>query len=304
MTMSTDHSVKEAIRTALLEAGACRVGFAQAEPVEPEIAESYAKWIAGDNHGEMTYLDRYHDVRNDPRLLLDGARTVISCAFDYRPAVRHPLFADYALGIDYHEVIRQRLAPVANSLCNRFGGQMRICVDTAPIRERYWAAHAGVGFIGLNGLLIVDGIGSKVFLAEIIWTHDVEPDASRLGENCSQCGACLKACPGHALKGDRTLDARRCNSYLTIEYRGELPEDLQLYNRIYGCDICQDVCPYNRTEGTTNIEEFIPSDTLLSLDDEAISRLAPETFNQIFRHSAIRRTKLTGLLRNLQRNQK
>ena len=304
MTMSSDNSVKDAIRSALLEAGACRVGFAAAGPVDPNVAENYATWIAEGNHGEMAYLDRYHDVRNDPRLLLDDARTVISCAFDYRPEVRHQLFADYALGLDYHEVIRQRLVPVSDALCQRFGGQMRICVDTAPIRERYWAACAGLGFIGLNGLLIVDGVGSKVFLAEIIWTGEVSPDASRLGESCSQCGACLKACPGHALKGDCTLDARRCNSYLTIEYRGELPNDLKLPGRIYGCDICQDVCPHNRTKGTTDITEFTPSDALLRLDAEAISQLTPETFNQIFRHSAVRRTKLTGLLRNLHRNQK
>ncbi len=304
IVMDSDHSVKEAIRVALHQAGACRVGFAAAEPIDQKVAASYAAWITGGNHGEMNYLDRYHDVRNDPRLLLDGARTIISCAFDYRPSLRHPLFADYSLGLDYHEVIRQRLAPVTEYLCRRFGGQMRICVDTAPIRERYWAARAGVGIIGLNGLLIVDGVGSKVFLAEIIWTEEVSPDLSRLGESCKQCGACLRACPGKALKGDCTLDARRCNSYLTIEYRGELPDDLKLPGRIYGCDICQDVCPHNRTAGTTSLTEFTPSDALLRLDTEAISRLTPETFNQIFRHSAVRRTKLSGLLRNLQKNQK
>lgn len=297
-------SVKEAIREAILAAGACRVGFAVAEPVDKAVSEGYADWIAGGCHAEMGYLDRYHDVRNDPRLLLDGTRTVISCAFDYRQAERHPLFADYSLGVDYHEVIRRRLTPVAEEMCRSFGGETRICVDTAPIRERYWAARAGVGFIGLNGLLIVDGIGSKVFLAEIIWTGEVSPDASRLGESCSQCGVCLKVCPGLALKGDRTLDARRCNSYLTIEHRGDLPEDLKLPGRIYGCDICQDVCPHNRADGATNIPEFSPSEVLMRLDIEAISHLTPESFNQIFRHSAVRRTKLTGLLRNIRNSRR
>lgn len=301
MTMTSDSSVKESIRASILNAGACKVGFAVAAPVEPAVADNYATWLTEGNHAGMAYLDRYHDVRNDPRQLLDGAQTVISCAFDYRQPSHHPLFADYALGLDYHEVIRQRLTPVAEELCRLYGGQTRICVDTAPIRERYWAARAGVGYIGLNGLVIVDGVGSKVFLAEIIWTGEVEPDPSRLGEKCELCGACLKACPGRALRGDRSLDARQCNSYLTIEHRGELPEGLSLPGRIYGCDICQDVCPHNHTESTTNITEFLPTDALLHLDGEAISALTPETFNKIFRHSAVRRTKLTGLQRNIRR---
>ncbi len=299
--MDSTLSVKDSIRCAILAAGACKVGFAVAAPVDKVVADSYADWIAGGNHAEMSYLDRYHDVRSDPRLLLEGAKTVISCAFDYRPSVRHPLFADYSLGSDYHEVIRQRLKPVAEEICRSYGGEARICVDTAPIRERYWAARAGVGRIGLNGMLIVDAVGSKVFLSEIIWTGQVDPDESRLDESCLRCGACLKACPGHALRGDRTLDARRCNSYLTIEHRGDLPEGLTLHGRLYGCDICQDVCPLDREPGETNVAEFAPSEAMMRLEVEAISRLTPESFNQIFRHSAVRRAKLAGLLRNCSR---
>lgn len=294
-----EDNARETIRRLLLDAGACAVGFAEASPVDDADMAMYDRWIADGCHGEMAYLDRYHDVRRDPRLLLDDARTVISCAFDYRPAVRHSLFADYALGRDYHEVIRQRLTPVAEELRRRFGGETRICVDTAPIRERYWAARAGVGRIGLNGTIIVDGIGSKVFLAEIIWTGTVSPDVSRLGDSCMRCGACLKACPGKALAGDRSLDARRCNSYLTIEYRGELPDGLLLPGRIYGCDICQDVCPHNLTDRATSIAEFSPSDALLRLDADALSSMTPDTYRTIFRHSAIRRTRLPLLLRNL-----
>ena len=295
-----DHA-KETIRSLILDAGACAVGFAEAAPVDDADMALYDRWIAAGSHGEMAYLDRYHDVRRDPRLLLDGALTVISCAFDYRPARRHPLFADYALGRDYHEVIRERLIPVTDEIRRLFGGETRICVDTAPIRERYWAARAGVGRIGLNGTLIVDGIGSKVFLAEIIWTGSLAPDDSRLGESCMRCGACLRACPGRALHGDGSLDARSCNSYLTIEYRGELPGDLHLPGRIYGCDICQDVCPHNRAEGGTTIAEFSPSDALMRLDADALSAMTPDAYRSIFRHSAIRRAKLPHLLRNLTR---
>lgn len=300
MTTSPD-TVKECIRQLLTDAGACRVGFAEASPVDEHVDRAYRVWIAGGKHAGMAYLDRYYDVRRDPRLLLEGARTVICCAFDYRPATRHPLFADYALGADYHDVIRLRLAPVAEQIVARFGGQTRICVDTAPIRERYWAARAGIGFVGLNGLLIVDGIGSKVFLAEIIWTGSVTPDQSNLGRTCEGCRRCIDACPGHALTGDRTLDARRCHSYLTIEHRGPLPEGLTFRGRIYGCDICQDVCPHNQTSGTTNVEEFAPAPALLKLDRQAVAALTEQSFSQIFSRSAVRRAKLAGLLRNIER---
>lgn len=298
--MSED--VKQSIRSSILAAGACAVGFAEAGPVEEQYADAYSQWIEQGCHGEMAYLDRYHDVRRDPRLLLDGAKTIICCAFDYRQAAHHALFADYSLGRDYHDVIRERLTPVADEIRQRFGGDTRICVDTAPNRERYWAARAGVGILGLNGLLIVDGVGSKVFLAEILWTGTVTPDASRLAESCMRCGACLKACPGQALSGDGTLDARRCNSYLTIEYRGELPDGLKLPGRIYGCDICQDVCPYNRDAGVTDIAEFKPSDALMRLEIGELRRMTPEGYRDVFRGSAIRRAKLSMLLRNVSRH--
>ncbi len=290
--------VRQSICDALHDAGACRVGFASASAVDPSTVKRYAGWIAAGNHADMSYLDRYGDVRSDPRLLLEGATTVICCAFDYRQPQRHSLFADYALGEDYHDVIRRRLTAAADKLCSRFGGSMRVCVDTAPILERYWASRAGLGVIGLNGLLIVDGIGSKVFLAEIIWTGYVEPDRSRLGEACMRCGACLKACPGHALLGDSTLDARRCHSYLTIEHRGELPPYMHFGNRIYGCDICQDACPHNRTEGHTSIAEFTPSAELMHLTLDSATELTQDSFRHIFRHSAVRRAKLTGFVRN------
>lgn len=297
-----DDSAKDFIRSAITAAGACKVGFTEAAPVAPEWVARYSEWISQGCHAEMAYLDRYHDVRSDPRLLLDGALTVISCAFDHRQPRRHPLFADYALGEDYHDVIRRRLTPVAQEIVDRFGGATRICVDTAPIRERYWAAKAGIGIIGQNGMLIVDGVGSKVFLAEILWTGRVEPDKSRLGESCAMCGACLKACPGGAIAHDGTLDARRCNSCLTIEHRGELPADLRLPGRIYGCDVCQDVCPLNACDGVATISEFLPREDLFHLDSEAVASMSAETYRDLFRHSAVRRAKLAQLQRNAERH--
>ncbi len=292
-------NVKESVRQAVIAAGACRVGFAEAVEVDDSDIGRYIAWLRQGKHGGMDYLKRYIDIRRNPVLLLDEAKTVICCAFDYRPSERHRLFADYALGLDYHEVIRQRLNVAAETIRSRFGGSTRICVDTAPVRERYWAARSGVGFLGLNGQLIVEGIGSKVFLAEILWTEAVEADASRLDESCCGCRACVSACPGHALDGSGALDAMRCLSYLTIEHRGELPDNIRFDGRIYGCDICQDVCPYNKnTHGTTAIDEFKPSREFMALDIEDIKTMDPGRFKSIFSHSAVQRAKLSGLRRN------
>ncbi len=298
------NDIKEAIRSLVIAAGAARVGFAQATETDSADLTIINTWLADGRNGEMSYMERYPDIRRDPRLLLEGARTVICCAFDYRPSVRHPLFADYSLGLDYHDAIRARLTQAAEAICSQFGGHTRICVDTAPIRERYWAVTSGIGFIGLNGQLIVDGIGSKVFLAEILWTGEVIPDQPASDRRCLSCGACVKACPGKALDGRCGVDARRCLSYLTIEYRGDLPDGLMLDGRIYGCDICQDVCPHNQArDGRLKpIEEFTPSPKLMSLTADDILSMQPSDFNALFRHSAIKRTKLTGLRRNALRH--
>lgn len=294
------------LRTAILsvakEAGACAAGFARVEPVEPRYVEAYRRWIERGMNGGMEYLDRYHEVRENPALLLEGARSMLCVAFPYRNGSmpRHPLFADYALGNDYHEVLRHALEPVARIMRESVdGSETRICIDTAPIRERYWAAKAGLGFIGLNNQLIIPGIGSAVFLAEILWTVDVTPSSSRIEESCIMCGRCVKSCPSGALQKDGTLDARRCLSYLTIEHRGELPEELSLVGRrIYGCDVCRDVCPYNSSNEMPVREEFKPSEELMKLTVADICRMEQPDFSRIFRHSAVKRAKLAGLLRN------
>ena len=293
---------RQAIRSLVADAGAIRCGFAEARPVSESEHQCYTEWVRAGRNFSMPYLERYDDIRRDPRLLLDGARTVISCAFDYRQPRRHPLFADYALGRDYHDVIRMRLSAVADEIVARFGGNTRVCVDTAPIRERYWAAEAGVGIIGLNGQLIVDGVGSKVFLAEILWTGSVTPDSSLIGRKCLECDACVKACPGNALDGRGGLDAARCYSCLTIEHRGDLPPNLRLDSRIYGCDVCQDVCPMCSESSLATLSEFLPSDALMSLDADGILAMDGDAFRAVFGRSAVRRAKLSGLQRNAARH--
>jgi len=278
------------------------LGIAAAMPVERYAVDSYKEWLVAGCNAGMGYLDRYNDVREDPRLLLEGAKSIIVCAFNYYQEKRRdeslPEFALYSYGLDYHEVVRERLERLAAKLREDFGGETRVCVDTAPLRERYWAQSAGIGFIGRNNQLIIPGKGSYFFLGEILTTVNFIPDEPcRL--SCGDCMACVKSCPGGALPGYGAVDARRCLSYLTIEHRGEFDAPLNLGNHIYGCDECQSVCPHNRNAVPTDIDEFKPSEAFMALDRDAIAGLTPEKFNSIFRHSAIRRTKLSGLLRNL-----
>lgn len=291
------------IIAAAREAGAVAASFAPCRHVDNENIALYDAWIARGAHAGMEYMERNRELRNDPRLLLDGARSILCCAFPYAQtaARRSPLFSDYAVGDDYHEVLRKRLAPVAALMESvEPGSATRICVDTAPLRERYWAAQAGIGFIGLNNQLIVPGVGSKVFLAEILWTEDAD-HGTPLTDTCDNCGTCIKACPGHALDGKGGIDCSSCLSYLTIEHRGDLPETLELQGRIYGCDICQDVCPHNR-QSPACLPEFACRDTILNLDREAIAGMTQPEFSSIFTHSAVKRAKLSGITRNAKKH--
>ena len=307
---SGNFQCSEALRSRLLgcaaEVGACACGFAEVRPVDASAINAYNKWLADGSHAGMAYLEKYSDVRAHPALLLDGARSILCLAFAYmQPGGRRSaLFADYALGSDYHTVLREQLAPLAAEMCEAVpGSTTRICIDTAPLRERYWAATAGVGFIGRNNQLIVPGIGSRVFLAEILWTASVRPSQSRMTETCIGCDRCVSACPGHALDGYGALDARRCLSYLTIEHRGELPEGVSLVGRrIYGCDICQDVCPHNVDVAAAPVlDAFAPREELLSLNVEAIASMTQPDFSRIFARSAIKRAKLNGLQKNIKK---
>ena len=303
--MSSNHSLcpdSESVKRLVLEAGAVAVGIADADRLPERETEGYARWIADGCNGAMEYLDRYEEVRSDPRMLLEGARSIVVAAFPYAGSVEMPTkgglrWARYALGDDYHEVLRRRLEEVAGKM----EGDTRVCVDTAPLRERLWAVKAGVGFIGLNNQLIVPGVGSYVLLAEIVTTIHLTPDNPSTG-TCIHCGRCLYACPGEALKampdGRVRLDARRCLSYLTIERRNDEVINLPK-NRIYGCDTCQSVCPHNfEAPLPLPLHEFEPREEILSLTREDLLAMTQEEFSKIFRHSAIKRVKLSGLKRN------
>lgn len=289
----------------LSEAGAAGWGIASAGPVEDCARDFYLEYLSKGYNASMEWLGRNLDARFTVDKILPGTRSIISVAFAYPDAPeplspRHPRWASYALGDDYHEVIRRRLAPVTEWLDEKTGGKSRICVDTAPVMERYWAVKAGVGFRGRNGMVIVSGTGAGVFLSEIFTTVDLPPSACFSGEiSCRGCNRCVAACPSGALKGDGTVDARQCLSYLTIEHRGPLPDDTPVGDRIYGCDTCRMVCPHESGASRTTITEFLPRESVLALDIDAINSMSELEFSTMFRHSAIKRVKHAGLLRNV-----
>lgn len=292
----------------LTEAGASAAGIAAAGPVDTEAESLYRQWTADGRHAGMSYLEKYPDVRHDPRLLLEGAESIIVAAFNYFNRDNGRLrWARYALGRDYHEEIRERLNAVATAITDTTGAQCRVTVDTAPLRERYWAVRAGVGFIGINNQLIVPGTGSWCALGEIITTLKLEPTAppghsSPTETGCLGCMRCVRACPGKALDGKGGMDARRCMSYLTIEHRGDwdphTARTVHEAGRIYGCDVCQEVCPHNAAAHPTAIDGFIPRAGILELGADDIAHMDQATFSRIFSHSAIKRAKLAGLQRN------
>lgn len=308
MNCHEGENIKDNIRKALQKSGAVAIGFAKAAPVEADVIEGYNRWIEKGNNAGMDYLKRHASLKTDPSHVLEDVATVISLAFSYAPCQRRdpglPKIAFYAYGEDYHDVLRKRLKPIVELLESEYGGEWRICIDSAPLPERYWAIKSGIGKRGKNGSVIVDNFGSYIFLAEILTTVTVAPDEPR-GDMCIGCGNCIKACPQGALKSDGTIDARKCINYLTIEHRGKWEKENMdamqteaAKNSLYGCDVCQEVCPHNRNIPATNIPEFRPKDELLSLTSEKAMKMTQEEFSKFFKGSPIKRAKLEGLARN------
>lgn len=296
--------MEQKIKQLAHELGFDACGYAVAQPVDAIARERYRQWLVQGRHGCMAWAERYCDVRDNPQLLLEGARTVIMLAMNYYPRQKQPRqapqFAYYAYGRDYHEVMRERMHRLAQFIQAETGCDTRCCVDTAPLRERYWAQRAGLGFIGLNNQLILPGKGSYFFLGAVITTLELRPDEPCV-LSCGECRACIEACPAHALAYDQPVDARRCLSCLTIEYRGELSQWVReaMGNRVYGCDECQRCCPHNSQAVPTAVADFEPSHEFLSLTDADIRHMTSAQFKRLFGHSAVQRTRLQGLQRNL-----
>lgn len=302
-----------AIGKIITATGASAFGVSPAMEVPEYISQAYRDWLTEGRQAGMAYMERNLEVRDDPRLLLEGAKSVISIAYSYRqPPCKEreglPYVAAYALGSDYHDVLREKLRPVVEALSKNYGAVSRICIDSAPIHERYWAVRSGIGERCANGAVYVPGIGSEVFLAEIITTLELqETDGTRGGKErgCNGCGVCRMICPGKAIMEDGTIDSRRCINYMTIEHRGDFTEEHKGILRktrgvtLFGCDRCLQVCPLNRNQEPTSIEELRMREVFRSLTAEKIMAMEQEEFSHRFKGSPLKRAKLVGLRRNL-----
>lgn len=290
-----------------LKAEALRLGFsafgaARTEPVDATNETAFLAWLGKGRQAGMEYMAGHLDKRLNPQLLFPEGRSILSVALNYYPARRLSAdqlqFAYYAYGQDYHEVMKIRLRQLALLL-----GDIphKICCDTVPILDRYWAWRAGLGWIGKNTNLIIPHAGSYFFLGEIIVAADIDYYDEPLASHCGRCQRCLDACPAGALAAPCQLDASRCLSYLTIENRGALPgESAALMGRgVYGCDRCQQACPYNRFASPTAIEEFRPTDEFMQMTPDDWANLTIEQYRKLFKGSAVKRAKYEGLMRNI-----
>ena len=279
-------------------------GFAAATPVDDEAVARYDRWIELGHNGCMAWAAGHRDLRRDPSLLLEGAQTVISLALNYFPARFQPegtlRVAYYAYGRDYHEVLREKLTELAHFIEEITNCATRPCVDSAPIRERYWAQRAGIGFIGRNNCLIIPGKGSYFFLGEIVTTAQLPPDEP-CTMTCGDCGRCIEMCPSGALNEEGAADASRCLSCLLIEnHDEELPDWVSevVGNRVVGCDECQLCCPHNVDAAATAIEDFALTETVENLTRDRINQMTSGEFKRTFAHSAIARLRPKNLRRN------
>lgn len=299
-------SLTEKIRSKAFALGIEKVGFARAEALHPE-GERLFEWLDRGFHGEMAWLSREPHKRTDPRLVFPEARSVISTAVNYYSPARHEIdptrgkISRYAWGDDYHEVVREKLRRLLDWIVTEdANARGKICVDTAPVMDKAWAQRAGVGWIGKHTNLITKDHGSWVFLGEILLNLDLEYDEP-MTDHCGSCTACIEACPTDAITEEYVVDSTRCISYATIELRSDrLPREIseKLDGWIYGCDICQDVCPWNRFEKPTGEGRFEPRRGETSLDLDVVESLTPESYAERFRNSAMKRTKLAGIKRN------
>lgn len=279
-------------------------GVCKPEPIDIEEQRHLDDWIDKGFYADMDYMTRNRDKRTNPSLLVEDACSIVCVALNYYPKVKqspdHPQFAYYAYGKDYHDVMKAKLNRLLEYLKKADPtAQGRAFVDTAPVLERYWAAKAGLGFIGKNSLLIIPKKGSYFFLGELIINTPLEYD-SPLNLSCGNCTRCIEACPTKAIVRPKVVDANKCISYQTIENKGDIDPVIipNLGNRFYGCDICQQVCPWNKYAHPHKTEEFSPTQAFLDLSIDKLESMTVEEYQHIFKGSAVKRAKFAGLKRN------
>lgn len=281
-------------------------GIAKAAPLD-EDARRLEKWLQHGFHGEMHYMSNHFELRVDPTKLVPGAKSVITLLYNYFPEESQkssaPKVAKYAYGEDYHLIIREKLKIFLQSIREKLGNiEGRGFVDSAPVLERSWAQKSGLGWIGKNGNLINKKMGSFFFIATLITDLELEPDIPHAKDYCGTCSKCVDACPTEAILINKTIDASKCISYFTIELKSkDFPEDLssKSENWIFGCDICQDVCPWNRFSTPHQQPELQPLKELMQFDIEDWLHLDEERFKIIFKQSPLKRSGFEGIKRNL-----
>jgi len=280
------------------------VGFSKADFLA-EDAPRLERYLKENMHGEMKYMENHFDKRLDPRLLVDDAKTVISFLINYFPSeTQNPnslKIAKYAYGKDYHLVIREKLNALLNFIETEIGAvNGRGFVDSAPILDKAWAQKSGLGWIGKNGNLINKGSGSFFFVAELIVDLDLPPDGPVI-DHCGTCTACIDECPTEAIIEPMVVDGSKCISYFTIELKESIPTEMKgkFNDWMFGCDVCQDVCPWNRFSKPHQEPLFNPHPDLLSMTRKDWENIEQETFSKVFSKSAVKRTKLSGLKRNI-----
>ncbi|WP_143883348.1 tRNA epoxyqueuosine(34) reductase QueG [Chryseobacterium binzhouense] len=293
------------IKTKASSFGFQNCGISKADFLE-EDAKHLENWLKRNYHGEMKYMENHFDKRLDPRLLVEGSRSVISLSYNYFPEEKIPSLdnfkiSKYAYAEDYHEVIKDVLREMVTELQQEIGEfSYRVFVDSAPVMERSWAKKSGIGWVGKNANLITKQSGSFYFLAEIICDLELIADHETT-DHCGTCRKCIDACPTDAIVSDKIIDGSKCISYATIELKNEIPDHFKnkMEDWMFGCDICQDVCPWNRFSVPNFQNKFKPNDQLRNFRKGEWKELTQDLFSEIFRKSPVKRTKFSGLKRNI-----
>jgi len=292
---------KEAERLGFLSCGISRAEFLEDE------APHLENWLKNNYNGELSYMENHFDKRLDPRLLVDGAKSVISLSYNYYTHDKQidptaPKLSKYAYGTDYHFIIKDKLKELLLFIQQHIGEVSgRAFVDSAPVLDKAWAERAGLGWVGKHSLLLSKQKGSFFFLSELIVDLELDYDSKIQTDHCGNCTKCIDACPTDALQGNKVVDASKCISYLTIELKDNIPKSFtnKMDNWMFGCDVCQDVCPWNRFSIQHREPAFDPHPQLLEMTKQDWEEITEETFSQIFKKSAVKRTKYSGLKRNI-----
>ena len=305
MTATEKDRITNTIKSESKRLGFISCGISKAEFLEEE-AERLENWLKRGMHGKMSYMERNFDKRLDPTLLVDGAKSVISLSYNYYPQTKIDdsdfKISKYAYGKDYHFVIKEKLKNLLEFIRDEVGDvHGRVFVDSAPILERAWAKKSGLGWIGKNSNLVSKKIGSFFFLCEIIVDLELTYNHQDF-DHCGTCTACIDACPTQAIEQPHVVNGSKCISYHTIELKENIPNEFKgkFDNWIFGCDICQDVCPWNRFSKSHNEPLFNPDDNFRLMDKSDWFEMTKETFDKVFKKSPVRRTGLDGIKRNIE----